>query len=235
MSEQMLKVIEKVYSLKKYRTLSYQLDKKIQASSDTLTNRKNNINSKNSIKILKSKSKNHFDLYKPMDSFINLAKGKRNFSKFYDSKPLPSQFLATPLAVLNKLTKKVYSYHRSKDIPTILPNFNETSPKMNSQNYVNLHEKNKKEDTQALLDFTCQEMLNDNKQSKKVLKIASNFLTKRAKLTTKMIDFVSKSNERAKFEEFREKLKDAHTQLVKHNKIQPKQAKTNRKIFKTFD
>ena len=216
------KIFENVYSLKKQRTMSYKIDQQIKQNAV--------------VKIVDAKSLNpskscNLEEFNPLDSLISLSLGKRNVSNMYKSKILPSQFLITPVKILKKLTRKVYTYRKAKDIPIEFSasKFSQSKPDLFLRSFNKTKANQKLDKTNKHFDSTCQEILDDNKHSKKIMKIATQYLTKRAKLTTKLIDSLDKYDEKANFVDFQQKLRDAHIKLVEQNKIYPKRlSKSNR-------
>ena len=220
------RAVENIYSLRKHRTLSYQIDQKIQANSATLTALKKPIKS-----VKKSKS-NIFGNLKLMESLKSLGSGRNNISNLYRARLLPSMYLSTPADVLERLTNKVYNLERAKEIKTDLP-----QKSVSERNLIKFSRKStrtqtlgKIDDTASFLDNTCKEILDDSKSSKQILKIATQFLSSRTKLTAKFLDLCGKTEQKTNFEEFQHKLKEAHKELVKHNKIQPKNNNKTKEI-----
>ena len=221
-----VRAVENIYSLRKHRTLSYQLDQKIQANSATLTALTK------PIKRVKKSNNNIFSNLKLMESLKSSGSGRINISELYRARPLPAMYLSTPADVLEKLTNKVYTLERAKEIKTDLPN-----KSASERNLIQFSRKptrtqtlGKINDIDSFLDNNCQEALDDAKCSKQMLNTAREFLSTRTKLTTKILDLCGKTEKKANFEDFQHKLKEAHKELVKHNKIQPKNNNKTKEI-----
>jgi hypothetical protein len=236
MSEAIKKTMGNIYSRKKQRTLSYQLDQKIKAEARISSIRHKKLHPSMTQRLLKDSSTSPLDLFKRLESFASVGSKSRNLSKLYESKLLPSQFLSTPMDVLNKMTEKVYNYNHLKQAPSLLPYF----PQSKSYNKTKIdplfENKDSPKDFHAKLEDECNDILKNNQDSRKNLKIDYKMVMKRKRVTNKLIQFVEKSTERSNFTDFQKKLKEAHSLLAKNGMIKPKShKKISDNIFKTFN
>lgn len=203
------KAVENVYSLKKQRTISYKLDQVIH---------KNSLTMMRPLKNLKVSRSSQFDICKPIDSFASMTSGKKHLSDLYRSRILPSQHLSTPFQTLEKLTKNVYSYRGVQETAEIIAEIAKTTDKSPL-----VCAKDKKKRTLSLgITEECNDLLKENMNSKRHLKAAKLFLDKRADLTTKLIKLCEETGNQGDFHQFQQKLRDAHYQLVKKNRIRPR-------------
>ena len=189
------KAFESIYSLRKYKSLAFKFDKNIRKTALMSTCRE---------KALKPSKISSPEIFKSANSLITLSSGKRDISKLYESRILPSQFLSTPVKVLNKLTKKIYTYDSIKDTPkesSETPLY-DRRPDLFLTSYKKPELSPRFEDTQKFFDSTCQEILDDNKNSKKKLRIATRYLTKRGKMVNEIIKSIEKSDQKLEFDGF---------------------------------
>ena len=190
----------------------------------------------------KSRTQNHnkpdyLDRLRPMESIKAVTEHKIKLSKLYKSRLLPSQFLSTPVNVLERLTENLYTQSKKLEKMTETSREHEVffTPMLKIEPKSTLSLKEKKSlDSHSYLNYSCKQILKDNKKSRKTLKMASMFLEKRAVLNnilTKNLDKLVKSES---LNDFGERLKEAHDFLVKKERIQVKKRDSSQNlIYKT--
>ncbi|OMJ90214.1 hypothetical protein SteCoe_7511 [Stentor coeruleus] len=232
MSNQITKMLETVYSLKKTRTIDYKIEQKARE--------KVRVIKKNSPeKVIVSNRSTYLEKLSPIDSMISMSTSRRNLSKLYRSRLLPAQFLSTPADVIRKLTQKVYTYNKIKEKSN--KPFNEIeihskSEMLEEKTEKQISEKKKQENCHDFLEDSCKQILEENKKSRRIFKIATQLLNKRTVLAKLITSQTLECNQKANYDEFHKKLKEAHSQLVKQNRIHPKEKPRRREsIFLTYD
>ena len=207
------KVVENVYSLKHKRTLVYKIESEV--------TQKEPIRACNSIgkRKIQLRTLSFTDRLESVESFkVNSGKEKRLISLF-SAKLLPSQFLVTPVKVLNKLTDRVYNFSkRPKEVEeeeeeknefesnTLMVLKRRTDKPKNSGN---------KGDSQTVLKRSYKKILKDDKRSRKVLNAASEILGKRLALN----ELLARKPSASEFQGFEKRLKEAHNYLLTLEKI----------------
>lgn len=204
------KVIENVYSLKKQRTLSHILDLEVEKKAKE-SPQKNFIIRKNHCR-----TKTFIDKLEPIESLKAISQRKQSLADLYSSKILPSQFLVTPVDVLEKLKEKVYCDRKGKKVEEKSV-FHECPSMVVDRSCKGIKYLNKNSDGfDTVLKNSCEMILEDNRKSRKTLEIATQFLSKRKVLNEILVD---KSNF-SEAKEFKRRLRDAHNHLVNIDKIQ---------------
>lgn len=206
------KVFENVYSVKKLSHLGYEIEKKVLST----------LKPQNPPKTYLSKSKTRQkDSFAPINSFITTTLSSLNASKLYRHKILPSQFLSTSKNVIKKLTRRIYTKPKPIEFPLYLPDsipHKSTSKKKLNKTY--------KDDlsniSYANLSTTCKNFLSDNQKSRKMIKIKNRILKKKILDAKRVITSVERSNERAGYYLFHNKLQQGHAYLKKMDLIRPK-------------
>ncbi|OMJ67515.1 hypothetical protein SteCoe_35293 [Stentor coeruleus] len=224
--------METLYSLKQQKTLAMKI---VRTAKET----GRSIQRHSSQKQIQGRN-TYLEKLNPIESIASISAHRRSLSKMYKSRLLPSQFLSTPAEVIKKLTQKVYTYKKTKDKsekliseidieekPELIAEPKSQRQLLDKKNSVNSH---------VYLDNTCQKMLDDNKKSRKILKIASQLLSKRALIAGIVANNALESDEKANYDDFHKKLKDAHSQLVNKDRIRPKErVKKRESILKSFN
>lgn len=225
--------METLYSLKQQKTLAMKIERN---AKETVRN----IQRHSSQKIIPSHRSTYLEKLNPIESMASISTHRGSLTKMYKSRLLPSQFLSTPAEVIKKLTQKVYTYKKAKDKsekliseikieekPELVTELKSQRQFLDKKNSVNSHK---------YLDNTCQKMLEENKKSRKFLKMASQLLSKRALIAGIVANNALESDEKANYDEFHKRLKDAHSQLVNKDRIRPKQKVIKREsMFKSFN
>lgn len=220
------KLLKSVYSVKK-KVSSLKPSPTVQSfKSQTL---------KVSSSAFKSQKATYFDLLKPVESLKAVTEHKEKLSKLYKSRLLPSQFLSTPADVIERMTENLYFRPRKSDKWSDSEREKEFfyTPilKLEPQSLTHQVKKQKTTDSHAYLNASCKQILEDNKKSRKTLKMATVFLEKRAVLNSILTKNLDKLTKSASMNDFEERLKEAHDQLVKKEKIQSKKRDSSQNVF----
>lgn len=180
--------------------------------------------------ISKSHNSSIFSTLKPIESVKAICEHKEKLSKMYKSRLLPSQFLSTPASVIEKLTENLYNSEKpNKKRKEILPGklLSTQIQKLGSKPEFYIRKKKNTLDSHAFLDNSCKEMLEDNLESRKILRMATVILEKNSVLNEELKNNVKKLLETNNLNCFEKRLKDAHEHLVKNNKINAKRRKSS--------
>ena len=158
---------------------------------------------------------------------------KIRLSNLYKSRLLPSQFLSTPNKVIERLTENLYRQSKKLEKMTETSRDHEAffTPilKLEAKKTLSL-KKLKSLDSHTYLNYSCKQILKDNKKSRKSLKGATTFLEKRAALSnilTKNLDQIAKPES---LNDFGERLKEAHDFLVKKERIRVKKRNSSKNL-----
>ncbi|OMJ78462.1 hypothetical protein SteCoe_21700 [Stentor coeruleus] len=232
MNNQVTRMLETVYSLKKTRTIDYKIEQRARE--------KVRIIKKNSPeKVVVSSRSTYLEKLSPIDSMVTMSTTREGLSKLYRSRLLPAQFLSTPADVIKKLTQKVYTYNKIKDKSTKLFNQIEIHAKpgdMEEKTEKKLSDQRKQESCHNFLEDSCKQILEENKKSRRIFKIATQLLKKRTVLAKLITSQALECNQKANYDEFHKRLNEAHSHLVKQNRIHPKEKPRRREsIFLTYD
>ena len=224
-SKKLNKVLSSVYSLKKKSP-------SINYNSVSSTYSKN-------LRSKKSQTQSHpkpdyFDRLKPIESLKAVTQHKEKLSKLYKSRLLPSQFLSTPADVIERLTENLYMQPRKSEKWTESSRNDEffCTPilKLEPKSTLSI-KKQKTFDSHTYLNDSCKQILEDNKKSRKTLKMATMFLEKRAVLNNILTKNLDKMVKSASMNDFGERLKEAHDHLVRNEKISSKKRDSSQNIF----
>lgn len=232
MNNQITKMLETVYSLKKTKTVDYKIEQRARENARI-------VKKPSPEKFIVSSRSKYLEKLSPIDSMVSMSTTREGLSKLYRSRLLPAQFLSTPADIITKLTQKVYTYNKIKDKSTKL--FNEieihANPDMMEEKIEKqLSDKRKQESRHNFLEDSCKQILEENKKSRRIFKIAAQLLKKRTVLAKLITSQTLECNQKANYDEFHKRLKEAHSQLVKQNRIRPKERPRRREsIFLTFD
>lgn len=188
-----------------------------------------------STKISASNSPNSsiFSTLKPIESIKAITDHKAKLSKMYKSRLLPSQFLSTPASVIEKLTENLYNLKKPKNLDGkslqgqfLSSQFQKLVP---NTNYIR-KKKGFSLGPHEFLDNSCKEMLQDNLESRKSLRMATMIIKKNSELNQEL----KKIGGKLKIGEnncFEKRLKQAHEHLVINEKIRPKKRNSTMHAF----
>lgn len=207
---QLDKLLGNVYSLKHQRTLLYKIEsgmihKGIEESSNSIMKRR-----------IKARTQTFIDKLEPIESLKVITGNKRRLTSLYSSRLLPAQYLVTPVEVLNKLTDRVYNYSKKpKRVGEKSEFLSEPSVLLERGSKKLKHLPENKTYSHTVLEKSCKKILEDNKKSRKILSVASQFLSKNLSLTK----ILRKKPTSIELNGFEKRLKEAHNYLVNLDKI----------------
>jgi hypothetical protein len=222
------KLLKSIYSLKKKKTVSNlkQSPSIFSLNSQTL---------KQGSSVSRSQKSTYFDQLRPVESLKAVTEHKEKLSNLYKSRLLPSQFLSTPADVIERLTENLYFQPRKSekwsDSEREKDFFYTPILKLEPKSLTQQLKKQKTVDSHAFLNASCKQILEDNKKSRKTLKMATVFLEKRAVINNILTKNLEKIGKSASMNDFEERLKEAHDQLVKKDRIPGKKRESTQNIL----
>lgn len=155
-----------------------------------------------------SRVKTFIDKQEPFESIKMITQKKQSLNSLYSCRLLPSQFLVTPINVLDKLKEASYSYRKKNEAEK--NEFSESPTRgLGSKSKRIKHCLTNTTEFESILKDSCDKVLEDNKKSRKSLMAASKALSRR-----KILNNILVNNEISnEGKEFTKRLRDAHKQL----------------------